>query len=161
MKPFPLLTSFVMSVLLLSARQLFCWAQAFSLCCVGVEARQDGNVKNEGTRGLVNRAQRVARACSGVGKKPRQRGRSLLPVLVVFIAGLAIAAPVTALTINLTFDAVSDSPTFDPTGALLQPIMQASADYWEDIIQDAGTLDIRYYYDDLSDTNNTLANHSN
>ena len=161
MKRFYLLTSFAMSVLLLPARQLFCWAQAFSLCCVGVAARQDGNVKNEVTRGLVNRDRGVARACSGDEKKPRQRGRSLLPVLVVFIAGLAIAAPVTALTINLTFDAVSDSPTFDPTGALLQPIMQASADYWEDIIHDAGTLDIRYYYDDLSDTNSTLADHIN
>jgi hypothetical protein len=67
-----------------------------------------------------------------------------------------------ALTINLTFDSdASDSPTFDSTGTLLAAIMQASADYWEDIIHDTWTLDINYYYDDLSDGNGTLASHGN
>lgn len=75
---------------------------------------------------------------------------------------LGVAVPARAITINLTFDSgASDSPNFDSTGALLQPIMQAAADYWEDIIEDTWTIDIEYYYDNLSDANGTLGLHNN
>jgi len=67
-----------------------------------------------------------------------------------------------ALTINLSFDSgASDSPSFDLTGAKLTPIFQQAADYWEDIIEDAWTLDIEYYYDDLNDPDNFLGLHTN
>ena len=85
-----------------------------------------------------------------------------LAVCVAAACVLAPAVPAAALTINVTFNAgASDSPGFDPTGALLAPIMQYAADYWEDIIEDSWTLDINYYYDDLSDANGTLADHVN
>ena len=85
------------------------------------------------------------------------------PASCLAIAALCLFPQTTpALTINLTFDSdASDLPTFDSTGTLLAAIIQASADYWEDIIHDAGTLDINYYYDDLSDANGTLASHVN
>ena len=83
-------------------------------------------------------------------------------LLGCFVVSLGGATPADSLTINLTFDSgTSDSPGFDSTGALLQPIMQAAADYWEDIIEDAGTLNITYYYNNLNDTNGTLGLHTN
>ena len=84
---------------------------------------------------------------------------TLLGCLVICLSG---ATPAKSLTINLTFDSgTSDSPSFDSTGALLQPIMQAAANYWEDIIEDTWTLDITYYYNDLNDANGTLGLHTN
>ncbi len=73
---------------------------------------------------------------------------------------LVVTAPAKSITINLTFDSVtSDSPSFDTTGTLLQPIMQAAASFWEDIIEDTWTIDIEYYYDDLP--GGILALHNN
>ncbi|MCH2129583.1 MAG: hypothetical protein MK179_10590, partial [Pirellulaceae bacterium] len=75
-------------------------------------------------------------------------------VLVLVLMSFLVVSPTWALTINLTFDSgASDSPSFDSSGALLQSIMEAAAAMWEDIIHDSGTLDIEYYYDDLSDAN--------
>jgi hypothetical protein len=84
-------------------------------------------------------------------------------VMAAFLlVSLGVTTPARSITINLTFDSgASDSPTFDSTGALLTPIMQAAANFWEDIIEDTGTLAIEYYYDNLSDPNNTLAVHNN
>ncbi len=80
--------------------------------------------------------------------------------LAITLAWLLPLRPTAALTINLTFDSdASDYPTFDPTAALLAPIVRAAADHWEDIIHDTGTLEINYYYDDLSGS--TLATHNN
>ena len=59
-----------------------------------------------------------------------------------------LSLPGSALTINVTFDAgSSDAPTADSDGSRLTAIMEAAADYWSDIIQDAGTLNITFYYD--------------
>ncbi len=86
--------------------------------------------------------------------KPRLLASAVMALL------LLLASPAGALNIVLDFNAEdTDSPTFDSTGALLVPIMQAAAAYWEDIIHDTGTLDIEYYYDDLSGS--TLATHNN
>jgi len=79
---------------------------------------------------------------------------------VVVVGALCSVAP--ALNIVLTFDAdESDSPTFDPDGTQLQEIMGAVESYWQDIIEAPGTLEVEYYYDDLSDPDGTLASHLN
>lgn len=66
-----------------------------------------------------------------------------LPALLV----LGFAPATGALTINVTFDAgLSAAPAADANGAQLTAIMQAAADYWEDIIEDAGTVNITFYY---------------
>ncbi len=81
---------------------------------------------------------------------------------VFAMAALCVTPAAESITINLTFNSgVSDSPGFDSTGALLQPIMQAAANFWEDIIEDTWTIDIEYYYDNLSDANGTLGLHNN
>jgi len=85
-----------------------------------------------------------------------------LAVCVAAACVLALALPASALTINVTFkSSSSDSPSFDPNGLLLAPIMEQAAAFWSDIIEDTGTLDIEYYYDDLSDPNVTLGLHNN
>jgi len=68
-----------------------------------------------------------------------------------------------ALNIVLTFkSASSDSVTFDnATADNLTAIMNAAANVWEDIIEDSGTLNIEYYYDNLSDAKGTLGLHTN
>jgi len=79
---------------------------------------------------------------------------------VVVVGALCSVAP--ALNIVLTFNAdESDSPTFDPDGTQLQEIMGAVESYWQDIIEAPGTLEVEYYYDDLSDPDGTLASHLN
>ena len=69
---------------------------------------------------------------------------------------------VEAINIVPTFNsAASDSPSFDPTGSLLTTMMGHVGDYWEDIIEYSGTLNVSFYYDDLSDADGTLADHLN
>ena len=67
---------------------------------------------------------------------------------------LTAASPVAAINIVLNFDATqSDSPTFDPTGALLQPLFQHAETFYQGVFQDAAantTLTINYWYDDLA-----------
>jgi len=98
-------------------------------------------------------------------QKKRHTGYKMRRAVGAAVAAMCLAwaaTPAGALTINLTFDSgASDSPAFDPTGANLQPIIQQAADFWEDIIEDSWTLNINYYYDDLSDPNGTLADHLN
>ncbi|WP_428390009.1 hypothetical protein [Mucisphaera sp.] len=73
---------------------------------------------------------------------------------------LASAGTASGLNINLTFDAgASDNPASDPAAAELISMMQWAANYWEDIIEDSGTLNIRYFWTDLDD--NVLGDHLN
>ncbi len=96
---------------------------------------------------------------AAVRRRPRRR-RSWSLVLLLLALSLAFAAPAAALSINLIFDSdATDTPSFDPDGTSLTVILRAAADRWEDIIQDSGTLDINYYYDNLS--GGTLASHTN
>ncbi|MDP6544289.1 MAG: PEP-CTERM sorting domain-containing protein [Phycisphaerae bacterium] len=83
---------------------------------------------------------------------------------IVAAVCVALLAPrADALNIVLTFDSgSSDSVTFDnATADNLRAIMNAAASVWEDIIEDSGTLNIEYYYDNLSDANGTLGSHNN
>ncbi len=87
--------------------------------------------------------------------------RSVVSTACLLIC-LGATTPAKSITINLTFDILAtDFPTFDPVGAQLIPVMQAAANYWEDIIEDTWTIDVEFYYDDLSDPNGTLAVHNN
>ncbi|QDU70947.1 hypothetical protein [Mucisphaera calidilacus] len=79
-------------------------------------------------------------------------------------AALAISTASTtdALTINATFNSsASDAPSYDSDGSKLIDIMNYAVSVWEDIIQDPGTLEVEFYYDNLSDANGTLGLHNN
>ena len=70
----------------------------------------------------------------------------------------ACSPSASALDIVLDFrDTITDSPSFDPDGSALVSIMTEAANVWEDIIQDDHTLEIDFWWDDLSAT--TLALH--
>ncbi len=85
-------------------------------------------------------------------------GMVFLPVF--FLVVLGVTLPARSITINLTFNVgVSDTPGFDPAGTLLQPIMEAAAGFWEDMIEDTWTIDVEYYYASLPGS--TLALHTN
>ncbi len=93
-----------------------------------------------------------------------QRGaRTPGVVFVAAVLALAGVAPSAGgVTIDLVFrDDLTDTPSFDTTGTLLQDIMEAAAADWDDIIQDSHTIKIDYYWDDLSDANSTLGIHQN
>lgn len=79
------------------------------------------------------------------------------------VAALAIglsATAASALDINATFDSgASATPSFDPTGAQLQAIVEAAAAYWEDYLDDTHSLNVTYRWEDLS--GGTLAVHQN
>ena len=68
----------------------------------------------------------------------------------IALALLAVQLPVFALQINLTYDTngqVGSVPGLDPNGSRLLELAQAAADYWEDIIEDAHTLNVIVRYD--------------
>ena len=76
----------------------------------------------------------------------------LLRVGIFFIiAACALhGSPAVALTIDVHFDSGrSHAPSFDPDGGQLDLIMQAAASHWQDIVEDPGTLNIDFYWDDL------------
>ena len=65
----------------------------------------------------------------------------------------AITIPASALNIVLTFDsAASETPAFDLSGDILTDLMGAAELYWEDIIEDSHTLDVRFFYRDFTTT---------
>lgn len=73
--------------------------------------------------------------------------RSLIQFL---LAVTALSRPAAALTINLTYDTngvAGSVPGTDSDGARLMALAQAAADYWEDIIRDAHTLDLTIRYE--------------
>ncbi len=68
----------------------------------------------------------------------------------IALALLVIALPAPALQINLTYDTNGQAgsvPAGDLTGARLLELAQAAAAYWEDIIEDAHTLNVIVRYD--------------
>lgn len=68
----------------------------------------------------------------------------------IALALLAIQLPALALQINLTYDTngqVGSVPVVDHDGSRLLEVAQAAADYWEDIIEDAHTLNVIVRYD--------------
>ena len=80
--------------------------------------------------------------------------------LVLVLGGGAF--PAAAINIIPTFDSgASDSPSFDPTGSALTTMMGYVEDYWEDIIEYSGTLNVTFYYEDLNDADGVLADHTN
>jgi len=70
-----------------------------------------------------------------------------------------MASPGLALTIHLNYDAGLSTPpsSIDESGAGLQVIVGQAAAMWESIIQDEGTLNIDFYWNDLDDNSGTLA----
>ena len=74
--------------------------------------------------------------------------------LLTLTALASSTSPVTAINIAINFDAAqSDSPTFDPTGALLQPLFQQAEQFYQGVFQDTAantTLTIDYWYQDLA-----------
>jgi len=63
---------------------------------------------------------------------------------------LALASPALAININLTYDTAGQAgsvPVGDADGSRLMAICQTAADYWEDIIEDSGTLNLQVRYD--------------
>lgn len=87
-----------------------------------------------------------------------------LPSAAAVVLGAGLAVQGTALTINLTFNAGSTDQFVDPFGANrtaeLHAVMDAAASIWEDIIETAHTLNISYWWDDLSDPNGTVGLHN-
>ena len=81
--------------------------------------------------------------------------------LLTITALTTATSPVTAIDIVLNFDAAqSESNSFDPTGALLQPLFQHAEQFYQSVFQDTAantTLTITYWYQDLSD--NTIGIH--
>jgi hypothetical protein len=68
----------------------------------------------------------------------------------IALALLAIQLPTFALQINITYDTngqVGSVPPLDADGSRLLALTQAAADYWEDIIEDAHTLNVIVRYD--------------
>ncbi|MCA9266043.1 MAG: hypothetical protein KDA60_19420, partial [Planctomycetales bacterium] len=81
-------------------------------------------------------------------------------IALLTLAPLWTPSPALAITINVNFDSDrSDAPAFDPAGTQLSSIMNAAANYWEDLIEDSWTLDIDFFWDNLSDT--TIGLHEN
>ena len=90
--------------------------------------------------------------------RKRFQVRGLCAVLAICLA----AGSARAIDIVPVFrTAESNNPGYDPNGEGLQAIVEAAADYWEDIIEGSGTLTVRYLWSDISDTNDTLAVHTN
>lgn len=90
--------------------------------------------------------------------EPTARRGAATALAALVVAVCAVSA--SALDLDLTFDAgASATPSFDPSGAQLQAIVSAAATYWEDYLEDAHTLNVTYYWDDLA--GGTLAVHQN
>ena len=61
-----------------------------------------------------------------------------------------LASNTQAININVTYDgpaSVGSVPLTDPNGIQLMVAVQAAANYWEDIIEDPGTLTLQVIYD--------------
>ena len=76
--------------------------------------------------------------------------RRLSTLSLLTLATLATpTSPVTAINIVLNFDAAqSESNSFDPTGALLQPLFQHAEQFYQSVFQDTAantTLTIDYW----------------
>ena len=73
----------------------------------------------------------------------------------LLVALLTVASPVWAINVVLNFNTgASAAPTFDPTGALLQPLFQHAEAFYQDVFEDTAantTLTINYWYEDLAD----------
>ncbi|MCO6042315.1 M10 family metallopeptidase domain-containing protein [Aeoliella sp. ICT_H6.2] len=54
-----------------------------------------------------------------------------------------------AVTINVSFSQFTDAPNFDPTGDKMLAIVNAAANYWEDIIEDPFVLDVEIGYENI------------
>ncbi len=69
---------------------------------------------------------------------------------IVWGSPLVTPQPVAGLDIVLEFNSgVSENPSFDPSGSKLTDIMQAVETVYEDIFEDAHTLILRYWWEDL------------
>ncbi len=92
----------------------------------------------------------------------KQVGRAGAAMACAVCACGLSSSPARALDINLSFNSgASAAPSFDPTGAQLSAVFDAAASFWEDYIHDTHTVDVEFYYTDLSDTFGTLATHEN
>ncbi len=92
------------------------------------------------------------------------RRRRHCPVPLHLAIGLCVLLGPTAVpsaravTINLGYDAFqSRPPSIDPSGLQLQSMMTAAAAVWEDMVEDPWTLNVSFWWQDLSDDSGTLA----
>ena len=76
----------------------------------------------------------------------------ILLAAVACCTTMAITIPASALNIVLTYDPGAPeaaTAAFDTTGDDLTDLMETAALYWEDIIEDSHTLDVRFFYRDF------------
>lgn len=77
------------------------------------------------------------------------RVRLLRAGFLVAAVGL-VPPPAGAVTINVSLSQFTDPPDDDMTGAKMLAIVNAAADYWEDIIEDPFVLDVEIGYQNNS-----------
>ena len=85
----------------------------------------------------------------------QRRSLRLAPIaaVLVLLGALLPTENCSALEIVLNYsEAQSQPPSFDPDGSRLQVLVQAAADYFEDVIEDDFTLDLTYTWGDLGGT---------
>ncbi len=99
------------------------------------------------------------------GRKNAYKPVRLSTIHLAILTGYFIASevsPCPAINIICTFNSgSSEFPFFDPTGSRLIAMMGHVENYWENIIEYSGTLNVSFYYDDLDDGNGVLADHLN
>src|SRR6187551_1989062 len=89
-----------------------------------------------------------------LGRNQKDWNMRIFITLAVLLA--MIPGRLAALQINLTYDTngqANSIPLNDPQGTQLMFLAQAAADHWEDIIEDAHTLNVIVRYDNGIPTN--------
>lgn len=84
--------------------------------------------------------------------KPARRPRRRLAALAAALFSLTLAAPASALTIELDYDE-DNTPSWDPTGSRLMSIAQAAANIWQWHILDDRSIHFDISWDNLDDEN--------
>ncbi|MBP61482.1 MAG: hypothetical protein CMJ62_08140 [Planctomycetaceae bacterium] len=101
----------------------------------------------------IHRGRSGSRSNRPVVVRGRTGARSVF-LITALLTLLTATSPVTAINIVLNFDdAQSTDPTFDSTGALLQPIFEHAETFYQGVFQDTAantTLTINYWYEDLT-----------
>ena len=101
----------------------------------------------------IHRGRSGSRSNRPVVVRGRTGARSVF-LITALLTLLTATSPVTAINIVLNFDdAQSTDPTFDSTGALLQPLFEHAETFYQGVFQDTAantTLTINYWYEDLT-----------
>jgi hypothetical protein len=84
--------------------------------------------------------------------RPERRPFASLAALAAALVALTLAAPASALDINLSYDE-DKTPSWDPTGERLMMIAHAAADIWESHILDNRSLHFDISWDNLDSEN--------